>query len=126
MTCSFLFDQGSFRGEAIIRNVSRRVNFLHFERDRARNDNALNEDGLHHRVVINGVSFVVVEDNNLNFVEGPANALILIRDRLSNSERGNGLSMVIGPQAKLIYLLRSTGLINVVDVDPSVPRDANL
>lgn len=126
MTSSLILFQGRFRVQAIIRDVCRCVEIFALEGDRAGRHHATNQDGFNHSVVVNRVCFVVVQFNGLDFVQRPTHALVLVRRSLSHGERGNGLPMIVGPQTKLIDLLGSPSFVNVVNVDPSVPRLPNL
>lgn len=126
VTGSLIFFKCSLSVEAAIRDVSGRVQIIQFKRDRTGRNNAFHQHSFHRGIVIDRVRPMVVQFYRFHLVKGPTNAFVLIGRRFANGKRGNGLSMVISPETKLIDLLRAASLIHIMYMHPTISRLSNL
>lgn len=122
VTSGLIFLQGRFSVQTFIRDIRCSVEVFVFQRDRTRGSDTFHQNRFHRSIVFNRVCFVVVEDNSLPFINGPTYTLFFIGLQFTCCKRSERLSMIIGPQAKLVHLLRATGLIDNVDMLPTIAR----
>lgn len=69
---------------------------------------------------------MVVEGYRFTLIKRPTYALLFVGLKFTGRQRGKRLPMIIGPEAKLIYLLRAASLIHYVSMLPTIARLAHL